>query len=327
MDPGSNGDFDNSSDPIDIPGLPSLSATDAGFITLFNPSLVELRNLASYMWTDTLFDINNFRKLVADPMECILGLSIVPVAVPNGTAKEVKVGNMGTGINMTTAAQQYVEVDCGSINVNEYWGAYLDYSPYTEAELYLPYIGTHAIDIDDIMGKTVAVKYHVDILSGACTAYVKCGASVLYEFIGQCSSCIPIASDDFTNVINGVISIAGAIGSMVASGGASAPMISGSATIASAAVNNMKPTIEKSGSMSGTGGLMAVQKPYLILTRPRQALPRSQNSFIGYPTYKTVYLKEVSGYTEVDSVHLDGIAATNEELVEIEDLLKKGVIL
>ena len=219
---GGNGNLDGTGDDIDIPGLPTLSATDTGFITLFNPSLTQLKNLASYMWTG-LFDVDTLRKLFADPMDCILGLSLVPVAVPNGGTREVSVGNISTGISMTIAARQFVEVDCGSINVNEYWGAYLDYEPYTKAEIYLPYIGTHPIAIDDIMGKTVKVVYHVDIMSGSCTAYVKCGGSVLYSFIGQCSLSIPVTGNDWTNVINGALNIATSIGTMVATGGASAP--------------------------------------------------------------------------------------------------------
>ena len=330
---GGTGDFDGTGDDIDIPSLPTVSATDTGFITLFNPSIAQLKNLASYMWSG-LFDLNAYRKLFADPMDCILGLSLVPVAVPNGSSQVVKVGNISTGISMTTAASQYVEVDCGSLNVNEYWGAYLDYDPYTKAEIYLPYIGTHPIAVDDIMKKNVTVKYHVDILSGACTAYVKCGGSVLYTFIGQCSSSIPITANDWTNVINGVLSIAGSIGTMVATGGLSAPVSAGSVmgaaatagTIASTAINTMKPSIEKSGSMSGTGGMLSIQTPYLILTRPRQALPSSQNSFIGYPSFITEYLGGLSGYTEIEAIHLDGVPATDAEIQELETLLYKGVI-
>ena len=320
---GGTGSFDGTGDDIDIPGLPTLSATDTGFITLFNPSTGQLQALANYMWSSG-FDLDTFKKLFADPMDCILGLSIVPVAVPNGGSKAVSVGNISTGVSMTVAASQYVEVDCGTLNVNEYWGAYLDYDPYTKAEIYLPYIGTHPVAVDDIMGKAVRVVYHIDILSGACTAFVKCGGSVLYEFIGQCSSSIPITGNDWTNVINGVLTVAGAIGSMVATGGASAPMAAG--VIAATATNSMKPNVEKSGSMSGTGGMLAVQTPYLILTRPRQALPSGQNSFMGYPSFITESLGSLSGYTEIESVHLEGINATEQELSEIESLLKSGVI-
>ena len=322
-DGGGDGNHDDTSDDIPIPPVPTLSAVDAGFITLFNPNTDQLRRLAAYMWTG-LFDIDTYRKLFADPMDCFLGLSIVPVNVPSSGAAPVKVGNISTGISMNVAASQYVEVNCGSLNVAEYWGAYLDYEPFTTASIYLPFIGTHPIAVDDIMGKTVTVKYHIDILSGACTAFIQCGNSVLYEFIGQCSSSIPISANDWTNVINGVISIAGAIGSMVATGGATAPAAVG--TIASNAVNTMKPSIEKSGSMSGTGGMLAIQKPYLILTRPNQAVPTSQNYFTGYPSFITEVLGNLSGYTEIDSIHLTGIPATDNELIEIESLLKGGVI-
>ena len=346
-DAGGDGDHDDTSDPIDFPSLPSVSAVDAGFITLYRPDAQDLRDLASYLWSSPLNIWDDVKKIVSKPMDCILGLSIVPVNPSVGTPKTIKIGNVSTGVSSYPVTSQYVEVNCGSINVKEFWGAYLDYEPYTKAEIYLPYIGTHPISIDDIMGKTVAIKYHVDLVSGSCTAYVKCGNSVLYSFIGQCSSSIPINGNDWTNVINGVLSIATAIGSMVATGGSSAPM-SANATpqqiehaekmhraamirqggaVASTAVNVLKPSIGKSGSMSGTGGLMAIQKPYLILTRPKQAVPGSQNHYMGYPSFITSILSSVSGYTEVEEVHLDNIPATDIEISEIEDLLKGGVYL
>ena len=320
---GGTGSFSETGDSILIPNLPSLSASDSGFVTLFNPSLSQLRNLASYMWSSA-FDVESWQKIFADPMDAIIGLSIVPVAVPHANPREVKVGNIGTGVSMDVATQQYVELDCGSLDISEYWGAYLDYAPYTKADIYLPYCGTHPIDVDDIMGKTIKVVYHVDVLSGACCCYVKCGDSVLYTFIGQCSSSIPISANDWTNVINGVLSIAGSVGSMVATGGASAPLAV--PALAATAVNGIKPAIEKSGSMSGTGGMMAVQTPYIILTRPLQAKPANQNRFMGYPSFVTTSLSALSGYTEVESIHLNYVTATEEELNEIVTLLKEGVV-
>lgn len=320
---GGGGDFDNTSTPIDIPSLPTISAASTGFITLYNPSLSELNNLSSYLWSD-LFEIDGWKKLFADPMDAILGLSIVPVSILPGGQREVKVGNVGTGISLTVAASQFVEVDCGTIDVNEYWGAYLDYEPYTQAQIFLPYIGTRPISVDEIMGKTVRVVYHVDILTGACCCFVKCGDSVLYTYNGQCSIPIPITSANYTSVVNGVISIAASVGSLVSTGGASAP--TAIPAIASSAVNQMKPQVEKSGSISGSAGVLNMQIPYLILIRPRQALPSKQNEFIGYPSLITVQLTELSGYTEVQSIHLENIPATQEELAEIQSLLEGGVI-
>lgn len=321
---GGTGTFDGTSVDVDFATLPTLSAVDTGFITIYNPSLAQLQALATYMWSG-LFDIDTFKKLFADPMQAILGLSIVPGPVPNGGSQTVKVGNISTGVTMTKAATQYIDIDCGTLNVEEFWGAYLDYEPYTKAEIYLPFIGVHQIAVDDIMNKAVHIKYHIDLLSGGCACEIKCGGSVLYTFIGSCAVSIPVTGSDWTNLINGVLSAASAIGTMVATGGATAPAAAGE--IASAAVNSLKPSIEKSGSIAGAGGLLAGKVPVLILTRPRQALPGKQNTFTGYPAFITRSLGAISGYTEVHSIRLSGIDGTESEIDEIEELLKGGVIL
>lgn len=320
------GDFDGESDDIDFPALPTLSAVDTGFIAIYNPTLQQLKNLATYMWDDSLFSIAGWQKLFADPMDAILALAIVPVAVPNGGTVNVKVGNVDTTVPMTKAQTQYVELDCGTLNVNEYWSAYLDYEPHTKCEIYLPYCGTHQLSVDDVMNKPVHVKYHIDILSGGCVAYVKCGGSVLYEFSGQCATMIPISAQEYGNVIASVVSVAVSVGTMVASGGATAPLAL--PALANTALNGgLKPNIEKSGSVSGVAGLLAIQKPYLILTRPKQAHPENQSHYTGYPSFITELLSTLRGYTEIEKIHLENVPATSDEIEEIENMLKGGVIL
>lgn len=319
------GSFDDgNSDNIDNPSLPTLSVSDTGFITLFNPAKAQLKALANYMWSDA-FSLTNFKKMFADPMSAILGLSILPIPVPTEGSRAVSVGNISTNVSMPVVSQQFIEVNCGSVTVaRQRPGTYLDFSPYTKVDLYLPFIGTHPLNVDEVMGKTVNIKYHVDILSGACTAFVKCGSSVLYQFIGQCAISVPITGNDWTNAINGVMNIAGSIGSMVLTGGATAPMAAES--IASTVTNSLKPNVEKSGSVSGAGGLLGVKRPYLIISRPNRNVAENQNSYIGYPTFKTKKMNNLDGYNSIMAVHLDGINATQQELVEIENLLKGGVI-
>ena len=329
---GGTGKFSRTGDTIGEHNVPTLSATDAGFITLFAPTAREMKALASYLWSD-LFSIDTFKKIFANPMDAILGLSIVPVAVPTSGSASIKVGNISTGVSMTKASTQYVKLSCGSLEVEEYWGAYLDYSPYTKCEIYLPYIGVHELSVDDVMGKTVKVVYYIDILSGACTAEIYSNSTCLYSFVGQCSASIPITGNDWTNVINGVMQIGASIGSMVASGGLTAPISAGgvasglkSVASASSTVTSSKPSVERSGSMSGAGGMLGQQTPYLIITWPRECIPADQNKYIGYPSYVTVNLGEIVGFNIVDSIHLENIPATSAELDEIESLLMNGVI-
>lgn len=329
---GGTGRFSRTGETVGEHNVPTLSATDAGFITLFAPTAGEMKALASYLWSD-LFSIDTFKKIFANPMDAILGLSIVPVAVPTSGSASVKVGNISTGVSMTKASTQYVKLSCGSLEVEEYWGAYLDYSPYTKCEIYLPYIGVHELSVDDVMGKTVKVVYYIDILSGACTAEIYSNSTCLYSFVGQCSASIPITGNDWTNVINGVMQIGASIGSMVASGGLTAPISAGgvaqglkSVASASSTVTSSKPSVERSGSMSGAGGMLGQQTPYLIITWPRECIPADQNKYIGYPSYVTVNLGDIVGFNIIDSIHLENIPATSAELDEIESLLMNGVI-
>ena len=323
---GGGGSFSGDTDPIDIPDLPAISATDAGFITIYKPTLDELRNLSRYMWSD-LFSLDSFKKLFADPMDCILGLNVMPFGIASGGKANVYVGNMDTGISMTLAQQQYVAVDCGSVRAAEYSGSFFDYSPHTKYNIYLPYIGIEPLDPDEITGKDIRVVYHIDILTGSLICYVKVGNAVLYEYQGSCGQTIPINGSDFTRVFVGAVQIAGNVAGMVSTGGASAGAIAGGLLSSTSTAAGMKPNIEKSGSLSGSGGFLGNQKPFIIKETPRQCMPLSQQKYTGFPSYQTQRLGSLRGYTEVESVNLSGIPANDAELSEIESLLKGGVYL
>lgn len=311
-------------DEIDFTPPGASSVVSSGFVTLFVPSQYQLNQLASYMWSSA-FDIDSVRKLFANPMDCILGLSVFPFRIGMSGTKEVKVGSVGTGIQMDYTLTQYWPVDCGIVTVPEQWGAYMDYSPYTKINIYLPYIGFRPISADDVMGKTLHLRYLVDIFSGACTAELKCGSSVLYSWSGNCAQQIPITGQSWQGAYTAALSIAAGVVSL-ASGGATAPMAAGA--IASATVNSMslKPEVQRGGSISGAAGFTAGQKPYLVRTNPRSAIPSGQNKYHGYPSFVTVNLGSISGYNEIYSIHLEGIPATSEELSEIETILKGGAI-
>ena len=220
---GGDGTFDGSSDPVPVPSLPSIGATDTGFISLFVPSASQIRQVATYLW-GPLLDISTFKKLFEDPMDCILGLSVVPVSVPTSGNAQITVGNVElSGITLPLASQQYVELDCGTITFDRYFGSYLDFEPYTKMSLFVPYSGIHSVSADDIIGKTVGLKYHIDILTGSLVAFLTCGNSVLYEFNGACASNIPVNSMNYASTIENAIRIAVNIGTTVATAGAAAP--------------------------------------------------------------------------------------------------------
>ena len=321
---GGTGSFDLTSDAIDFPSLPTLTAVSTGLVSIYTPTLTQLNSLASFLWNANVTDVDWWKKLVANPLDLILGLSIVPVSVPAGASQNIKVGLIDTGVAMTKAATQFVTVDCGSINVAEVWGSALDYSPFTKFSIYLPFIGTRTINTDDIMGKTVQVKYNVDLLSGACTAMVKCGSSVLYQYSGACAISVPLTGQTFTDMITSTIQLAASIGATIASGGAAAGITAASAANS---VMSMKPQIERAGGVSGAAGQLGIMTPYLIAEVPRQSVPARYNTFAGYPSNINAVLGDLTGYTEIETIYIKGISATKTELDEIETLLKAGVII
>lgn len=332
---GGTGKFDNASDTIGVPALPTLSAVSAGFVSMYSPTLAQLNQLASFLWTDNVFDPDNFKKLFTDPMECIIGLTIVPVNPTSSGSTSVKVGYVDTGVSMARLSSQYAEVNCGTLQADEFWGSALDYSPFTKIHIYLPYVGMREINADDIMGKSVGVVYHIDLLSGACTAFVTAGGSVLYQFNGQCSINIPMAASNFTEMIHSAISAIGSVamtasGASAASSAVDAAAVGTAANMGAAAANSAissKPTFSHSGQMGGSGGMLAVQTPYIIIERPRQCVADDVNKFAGFPANITYKLYDLEGYTVVDSIHLDGFSCTDNEAAEILSLLKGGVIL
>lgn len=345
---GGDGTFDGISDPVPVPSLPSIGATDTGFISLFVPSASQIKQVSSYLWSN-LFDLATFKKIFEDPMDCILGLSVVPVSVPTSGSAQLTVGNVElSGISLPLASQQYVEIDCGTVDfTNRYFGSYLDFEPYTKMSLFVPYSGVHAVSADDIIGKVVGLKYHIDILTGSLVAFLTCGSSVLYEFNGACASNIPVNSMNYASTIENAIRIAVNIGTTVATAGAAAPAtaagegsklaISGAEVGRAIALGgstaqgalSLKPSIDRAGSLGGTTGLMGNQIPYFIITRPRMCKPKNQDVFQGYPSFIQTTLGDMegTGFTAFENVILAGSYLTDAEKRELESILTTGVYL
>ena len=332
---GGDGQYGNIDDvdPTDIPDLPTIGAGATGFITLYNPTSSVLSSLGSFLWSN-LFDIDTYKKLFGDPMDCIIGLGIVPALPSSSGAQNIKFGNVDTGISCTTLGSQYAKKDCGSVNIKKYVGSFMDYSPYVKISLFLPYIGFVNLGTDDIMGGSINIVYNIDVLTGDCIAFIKHSEKgVLYSYHGNCLTNVPVSGQNYAGALkNYYESVAGIIpattnGATGGPAGAIGGAIAGTLQSASNIILNSKPTFQRSGNIGGSAGIMGVQKPFIIIERPHISVPDRIEHFAGQTSNITMNLGACSGYTLVDSVHLNGISATSQELKEIESLLKGGVIL
>lgn len=321
------GDYDLTGEPQPLGPVPSWvkDGLDTGFYTLFNPTSSELRQLASYLWSNN-FDLDLLKKLFNNPMDLILNFGVVPCAIESGGSKEVGIGLISTGIYMNTAAERNVHLEFGPEDVTKAFSAYLDYSPYTRIDLILPFVGVVPLDVDAIMGRALTVVYNIDILTGCCVAGLMAGGHAIGEYAGNCMRPLPLTGADYTNMLSGLIQTAGAIAAGAASGGAAGAVAGGMGAASSAIVNEGKPMIQKGGALSSASGWLGHLKPTLICSIPRQCLPSAQQKLEGYPSFVSGKISSLFGFARVEKIQLHTIPATAEELEELEAILKDGFI-
>lgn len=322
----------NPSDPIPDPEAPNIDAVTTGLLTIFKPSLSQVQSLGDYLWSNA-FDVNTLKKLFSDPMEAIIGLSIIPINPPAAGSKSVKIGDVDTGISMPYIGRQFVEKDLGSVTIDPYIGSFMDYAPYTKIDIYLPYVGFRSLDPSDVMGTTLSIKYIIDVVTGGCNAVINVsGKGAIYQYNGSCIANVPLSAINYSGAIQNAVSALSS-GVMTVAGIASgqAPIagmgIAGLAANAANTAVNTKEHIQRSGSMGGAAGLCSVQFPYVVIERPRISAPENYNGFVGNTLNVTMTLADCHGLTMVDQIHLDNVICTEGERDELLRLLKEGVIL
>ena len=327
------GGYTKDSEPVDFPSLPTGGALSSGAIRAFvvNPAL--MNSLFSELWDLNFFDIvTQFQKLVDNPIDAIVSLHCLPVVPSTSGQSEIILGSFETGINAYVVDNQYLTIDCGSVTLKNFWGSALDYSPYTKIEIYLPFIGIKELNTDDIINLETHIKYNVDVLTGDCLCNIKCGQSVLYKFNGNMKQDVPLSgrsSDAVLKTAETGLIIAGGLSMGSAVGGAVGGAIAQQSAFSGASnVLGSKIHTARTGSISGSVGLLDDFRPFFIVHRPVQSLAKDFRKFKGYPANITALLSTLKGYTEVEFINLQGIPnATEDEMNEIERLLKEGVLL
>lgn len=345
---------------VQTPNINSNGVTDIGSRyamtrTQINEFIAEL-NMPGFL--------DNIAKLFSNPIENVISLYQFPFDVKQLSPVWAAIGDDSIIINIvttSTAKGTFLNplttpvIDMGSATVAKQFNNFLDYAPYTKVEIFLPYIGFETLDTNIVMGKTINIKYVVDLYSGKCTAFISVGTgadeTVIMTRDGQIGSEIQVAGGSGADISRsmlrfGIGATAGAVslgagavaaGAGVATGGSVGSVAGtvgstvgylGSTTVN--AINAGQINVHKGGSNSPNNGFYAPQNAYLIYTRPVIARPSSYNSNVGRPSGKTKQLQQLTGFTVVDSVHVEGTGlqeATQDELTEIERLLKTGVIL
>lgn len=347
---GGSGFFDGSSDAFGVPSLPSVSVVNTGFINVYNPSSAELQGFADALfpdWVSADYDsgdglgaiarnITALAKNLGSFVDCfinknlidyVIDCHVVPVQPPTAENNGLKVGFKTFNYNPAKVTNDYVEVDCGTLYIKEYYKNFLDYNG-TRAKLYLPFVGFVALKPEWFLDGAIKVVYHFNVIDGSCVAYVLATSSksnladtVVGTFGGNCCLHIPITGLNYASMISGYIGNGASAMLSLASGNQLGALSSTMQTLSS------KPDVQQSNGFSGGSSFMGVRIPYILIERPVASFSKNYPHEKGLPYNVTCKLSSVKGFTICENLHTDNINCTKKEKEMIATLFKSGVIL
>ena len=284
--------------------------------TTFKMTKDRLQQLGRFLWGSNIFD--NFSLICNNPIENIISCKSIPLSL-DGSTQKIILGNVDTGVNGDKVSNNFAKQNIGSITITEKYHNFLDYAPYTNVIIYLPYVGFKELDTNLVMGKTLSISYTVDIITGGCLCQIKSNNVKLYEFNGNLGIDIPITASNRAQVEAGYISSGIGIASSVASGN-----IVGAVT---SLINSAESRYHYASTSSPNPMCVASTNRtcYVILDRPTYQTLKSFNHTRGKKCYLTKTINTLKGYTICDeNIDLSGISATDSEKEELIKILSSG---
>lgn len=354
---GNIGTFDDSSDTIGLPPMPSIGVSSVGFVNVYDISTGGLASFGMDLFPDLNFSPIGNLPAPADVTDALVNMAtvlttfgnqipnmidmyinkslidyiidchIIPVSPSVGGSENIKVGFKTFNQVANRVSSDYIDFDCGSLNIGEYYANFADYEPYTRCKLFLPFVGFVDLKPEFWQSGTIQVKYRFNVVDGSFTAFVlssssksKLSNTVIAQYGGNCCVHIPITGANYSNLVSGVVGGAAAIM-------AAQPGTGGNAAL-DAAVNlaNTKANVQQSNGYNATTSFLGVRKPYLMIERTVSNMSSAYPDEIGIPCNINLDFSNLSGLVQSQDVILDGITgATDAELKEIARLLAGGV--
>ena len=282
----------------------------------FHMTKERLVQLGQFLWGSSIFD--EFSLINNNPIENIISCKAIPYAI-SGTTQEITLGNVKTGVNGEKISQNFSKQTIGSVAIAEHYNNFLDYAPYTNVIIYLPYIGFKELDASLVMGKTLRIEYTLDVITGGCLAQIYVGKIRLYEFTGNIGVDISITASNRAQVESAYIN---------AGVGVVSSAMSGNVT---GAVNSIIGAATSQYHYSGTGNpspscvASTNRTCYVVIDRPQYQPLNAFNHTRGRMCCLSKTIGNLKGYTVCDgNIDISGISATDEEKDEIVNILSTG---
>lgn len=336
---GTLGTFDDTTDTNTVPVLPTADSYVPDEITgnnttgfnIYKLSPSQFRNVRRALFSTDI--ITSLRNFFTKPTDGVISLGRMPYSPPPaGSDATIYIGNTalvyqdGVAVNAEgTPINRFNSYDFGNVTILPYWDTALDYNPYTEIKIHLPYIGTRNLNTDLIMGKAIGLKYHIDCITGTCVAFITADGDLVYQFTGNMMTPCPLSGEDYSQMYGNLLTSSVLAGVTVAAYGGNPIMSAGAGIGAANSALHSKREFTNNGTFGGSSSMMENNQPFIEIIRPVQSRPRDYGKYKGYVSTKTQLLGDCEGYVKILDCDLSGITATEEERDEIMELLKGGI--
>ena len=275
--------------------------------------------------TDTL--INEVTGVSSDLINNVTGICFHAITPPDTVLNEnIVIARFNTLLSAHIVDKATFTKNIGDLYIPKR-GNYTDYM--SEVSIYLPYVGIYQLDPTLVIGKTIKLKYVVDVITGACVAEIFVDGTLLYTFYGNEGCQIPFSLSNATDYVGSVMDLITSVASGAVAGGGK-----GAALSLLSGMNIEPPSVSNSsGSTSGSISQIMTQKPFVVVTRPKQvSYGNGLLATRGRMLNKTVKLSELSGLTIIENARFDTIDSEEPSMMdgEYETLLRdmaEGVIL
>ena len=309
--------YDDNKDKDDADADTNVLSSGIGVLTsTFHMTKERLVQLGQFLWGSSIFE--EFSLINNNPIENIISCKAIPYAI-SGTTQEITLGNVKTGVNGEKISQNFNKQTIGSVAIAEHYHNFLDYAPYTNVIIYLPYIGFKELDTSLVMGKTLRIEYTLDVITGGCLAQIYVGNIRLYEFTGNIGVDISITASNRAQVEGAYINAGVGIVSSAMSGNVTG------------AVNSIIGAATSQYHYSGTGNpspscvASTNRTCYVVIDRPQYQSLKAFNHTRGRMCCLSKTIGSLKGYTVCDgNIDISGISATDEEKDEIVNILSTG---
>ena len=285
----------------------------------FKIDQIELKKLSQFLWTSDFFD--NILLVNNTPIENIISLkALIGTVATTGSSKALTLGNVTTTANVVPCNES-ITINVGSITLPRKYNNFLDFEPYTKVQIYLPFYGCAMLDSSLVIGRTITIKYIIDVITATAKIKIIHDNKTLYEFKTTCGSDLPITSSNRASVEMGYLSSGVGMGVSLASGN----MIGAIASGLSMAQSQFHSST--SGNVSGVLNFHDSRMITVLVDRPVYTELRNFNKTHGRVCNLSKTLRDLRGFTKcAENVQIPFNCLDEERTMIIEQLVN-GVII